>query len=330
MNKKECNIVRDLLPNLVENLITDDSKQFVQNHISNCSECEEILEMLQNDKNKQIINSNEKDKIEINHLKKYSRKMSLLKMLLFSIIVIIIVILIVLSIYLVKSIHIRNIKITAYNNVQKLEKLDNFAIYEVYRQLYLLDNTEFYSFSTSEYKDNKLKVARKSIDKNNNLSYDNVYYTEMGSNKRIEIDNISKTVTNATYNYTFDNPSQISLTANALIDATYHANFFIGICFEWFTDIKTKTYNNVECYVLRTYNSNNSNEYNEVWIDKERMFPIRTIMKFEKQYTEIIYSISINNLTDEDFKIQNIDFYTIKDIQYNIKDDILKGIETIY
>ena len=55
MDNKECNIVRDLLPNLVENLITDDSKHFVQNHISNCSKCKEILEMLQKDKNKQTI-----------------------------------------------------------------------------------------------------------------------------------------------------------------------------------------------------------------------------------------------------------------------------------
>lgn len=330
MNKKDCNIVRDLLPNIVENLATDDSEQFVQNHISNCSECKEILEMLQNDKKKQTVDSDEKEKIEINHLKKYSKKMSLLKTLLFSIIIIIIVILIVVSIYLVKSINIRNIKITAYNNVQKLEKSDNFGIYEVYHIVSFTDNTESYSFSTSEHKDNKLKVTRKNIDINNNIGYDYEYYTEIGSNKRIEIDNISKTIINASYNYTFDNPSQISLTSNALIDATYHANLFIGICFEWFTDIKTKTFNNIECYVLRTYNSNNSSEYNEVWIDKERMIPIRTIMKFEKQYTEIIYSISYNDLTDKDFEIPNTDFYTIKDIQYNMNDDVLKGLEAIY
>lgn len=326
MTKKECNIVRDLLPNLIENLITDDSKQFVENHINNCSECKDILETLQSDKLKQNIDSNENEQIEINHLKKYKKKMSLVKTLLFSLISIITIILIVLCICLVKSIRIYNIKRTAYEKAKELEISNNVSIQEVYHTVSYVNNMNSYCFSTSSYKDGKLKLSRKSI-VNNVIDRDYSYYTEIGSNKRIEIDNMSKTLTNATYNYTFDNPSQIGLTTNANIDTSYHVNLFIGVCFNWFTDIKTNTYNNIECYVLR---DGNSDEYTEVWIDKNSMIPIRTIVKFEKQYTEIIYSVYTNNLSDKDFEIPNTDSYTIKDIEYNASEDVLKAFEEMY
>ena len=36
--KKECEIVRDLLPNYVENLIGPQTKDFIKDHLKTCSE----------------------------------------------------------------------------------------------------------------------------------------------------------------------------------------------------------------------------------------------------------------------------------------------------
>ena len=35
----ECNIIRDLLPLYAENMVSDDTKVFVEEHLKNCSEC---------------------------------------------------------------------------------------------------------------------------------------------------------------------------------------------------------------------------------------------------------------------------------------------------
>ena len=41
--KKNCNIIRDLLPLYVENLTSEDSNQFVMEHLHSCEECTNIL-----------------------------------------------------------------------------------------------------------------------------------------------------------------------------------------------------------------------------------------------------------------------------------------------
>lgn len=45
--KKECNIVRDILPLYVENMVSGDTKAFVENHLQNCSDCAAELKRLQ-------------------------------------------------------------------------------------------------------------------------------------------------------------------------------------------------------------------------------------------------------------------------------------------
>ena len=37
--KNECNIVRDLLPLYIENMVSAESAQFVEAHLSKCPEC---------------------------------------------------------------------------------------------------------------------------------------------------------------------------------------------------------------------------------------------------------------------------------------------------
>jgi hypothetical protein len=49
MKNRECSIVRDILPLYIENVISDDTKQFVDEHLSHCAECKNELELLQTD-----------------------------------------------------------------------------------------------------------------------------------------------------------------------------------------------------------------------------------------------------------------------------------------
>lgn len=44
--KKECSIIRDLLPLYVENMLSEDTAVFVKEHLENCSDCSAELECL--------------------------------------------------------------------------------------------------------------------------------------------------------------------------------------------------------------------------------------------------------------------------------------------
>ena len=43
MNKKECEIVKDLLPLYVDNVLSKSSKEFVEEHIVDCEDCKNIF-----------------------------------------------------------------------------------------------------------------------------------------------------------------------------------------------------------------------------------------------------------------------------------------------
>ena len=48
--KNECNIIRDILPLYVENIISDETTEFVKNHIDKCVECQREYEQLKEPK----------------------------------------------------------------------------------------------------------------------------------------------------------------------------------------------------------------------------------------------------------------------------------------
>ncbi len=79
MIKNECKIVKDLLPNYVEDLISKETKEFVENHIENCKNCKDTLALLKGDKKEEEQKEEKSEEEEIKHLKKYNRKMTILK-----------------------------------------------------------------------------------------------------------------------------------------------------------------------------------------------------------------------------------------------------------
>lgn len=70
MKKTECKIVQDLLPSYIDGLTSNDTNTFIEQHIENCSECEEVLKNMQGDIQLEKINNSKK----INALKKVKRR----------------------------------------------------------------------------------------------------------------------------------------------------------------------------------------------------------------------------------------------------------------
>ena len=75
MNKnEECEIVKDLSSLYIENMISESSKNFIDNHLMGCKTCEKYYKDLKST----FLNEDKKEKnhdnIEINHLKKVNKK----------------------------------------------------------------------------------------------------------------------------------------------------------------------------------------------------------------------------------------------------------------
>ena len=82
-NEKICKIVQDLLPNYIENLTSEETNIFIEEHLNTCSNCKNILENMKNDLNP---TSTHKDNREIKYMKKYNNKMRILKIIIFTVI----------------------------------------------------------------------------------------------------------------------------------------------------------------------------------------------------------------------------------------------------
>ncbi len=83
--KRDCKIVQDLLPNYIENLTNEETNNFIEEHLKECSECQEVLENMKKDFK---VNTEKQDAREVKYIKKYSKKLKILKAILLAILII--------------------------------------------------------------------------------------------------------------------------------------------------------------------------------------------------------------------------------------------------
>lgn len=119
MNKKDCKIVQDLLPNYIDRLTNEETNEFVENHLQECKECKEVLENMSKNLN---IEDKKKDKKIINFIKKYNKKMRVLK----------IIILLIVAIYLFSILRNAVIILSLINKSKNQEITSSYSInYEI-------------------------------------------------------------------------------------------------------------------------------------------------------------------------------------------------------
>ena len=193
--KKECEIINDLLPNYVENLVSEETKKFVNEHISNCEQCKKQLEILREDRNKINLKSKDEQKIELDYLKKYNKKMIILKIILITIITLI-TISIAFSIY--RYIYNSKVVENVERKISEITDLNNYHIYETQYYKFNQNNEENYYTTEIFYKDGKYKKIEKINSKNSEL--DNKEFVKYWS--KDEISNKSELLEYETYNKT--------------------------------------------------------------------------------------------------------------------------------
>lgn len=176
MNKKDCKIVQDLLPNYIDKLTNDETNEFVENHLKDCNECKRILENMSKDLN---IEEKKKDKKIINFIKKYNKKMKALKIIIVFIVAIYLSSILRNAIIIISLINKSNKQeigssysinyeiVTTYGGISQISSIVNEDVYLRTHNFLFLDGrktniVEYCEGDTSEYyidKSNGKKIA---------------------------------------------------------------------------------------------------------------------------------------------------------------------------
>lgn len=309
MNKNdECEIVKDLAIQYVENIINDKSKIFVEQHLSNCDSCKryysDISLNIQNEKK----NERKNDKFELDFLKKIRRNMNILKITL-SIILLIISIL-VLGIF-IKYQNITQLIDKSYERIENIKTLDNYKL--IQKTIYIdYENDASNEITTNYYyKDGKYKI-----------SYGNTtIYSEDDSNNLIYVYDDLKQIDYCRQNFVAKRKGDIF---DVFSEIKSYKNELSGL-YKLILSKYTDRFNGIDCYVIRM---GNDDSYRDVWIDKNTYNVLRVVdATYSKYYRETIYTLAENEVTNEDvnssiLKEATYNDYTKKEVTYNATEEI--------
>lgn len=289
---KECNIVKDLMPNYIDELLSSESKLFVEEHIGKCSKCKKVFTNMSEKLDEE--NRNEKNKIDrdIKFAKKYNYKINILKLIIFVIITILVYLFLRNAIILIKL----------SRNAEHYFNLDNY--YLKYYQYDLNTITIIESYN----KEGKYLRKLTSYDKSNSE----------------EIYIINELFDGKNSNYFYDNGKETfvaekNIIPNMMPDSNYLTNdifIFIKNCI--LCNIKSVYCNGVECYRLTNYYSsklNNNDEDVYMYVDKQTGMIVRISgevtgqLDSNSKYTEYNmiqdFYYSFNSVEDTDLIYEN-------------------------
>ena len=271
-NKKECRIIEDLLPNYIEGLTNEVTNEFVKNHLKECSICKNEKERM----NEKIeIKDVHKQQKEIDYMKKYRRKMNILKS--------IIGIIIILEMILLGDFGRKFLIINKYKTQMAQKNPDNYYVK-------LINNKEG-NFIESWTKENK-SLNKRMLEDGEQIRYTDsndawLIINEKEGNVAIKIEREKMGTATIAIGY----------------DSIFTENLWETLQYAFNCKITSEFYNGIECY--RVY----KNEYEQTYINKDDFRPIRIVNKD----TDFSYEYNINEVTDEQVELPNIAGYEIRD-----------------
>lgn len=177
MDKKECKIIQDLLPNYIDNLTTPETNEFIENHLKQCSECTKMLENMKKDFG--IEEKPEKKNFK-NFMKKYRNKLRIFKLIVLAIIVIFLLMLDRKAMIMIGLTGKSNYSVT-HKSVYRMtyRMYDSYQILNIGVYVNKDENRYVRELShTSDYYDNKFTIREISDGETSN------YYIKSGENKK--------------------------------------------------------------------------------------------------------------------------------------------------
>lgn len=281
MKNNDCDIVKDLSIQYIEDMLSPNSREFVDKHLLNCKECKKYY----NDMNSNILNENikndKKDKIEINHLKKIRNHMNFLKIIIMSILIVIIVLM---TNFSIKYYNISNVINEAYNKLEYMKNLDNYKLMQETTYKNFLDNSMYTTKTMYYYKDGKYKIELGN----------GIRYLEDDSYNKICVYNDLKQIEYHTQDFIEEKKGD---TLNIFSNIKNYKTLEKGIS-RLGLSLREERFNGIDCYVIRR---GNNNSYVDMWIDKEQKITLRMVEEeYMHHYCETVYTFSENVVKDED------------------------------
>ena len=309
MKNKECNVIRDLLPNYMGNLTSNSTNTYIENHIKECSECRDVLKNMQIDYN--VKKEDKKSKCFVDFARKYNRKFKFWKFFTIFIILLAIIIFVFSTtrkcVILLSNNEKLNNTIDANNYYYRVDMYakDDIHSQEVYKKdgkyVYI---SSFYNKNTYEaicpagfaiYYDGKNTYEYKE-DEKTKTKYYNTYEGNVYGNILMEKQEIK--------------------TPDILLKSI-------------FSRIDTTNINGKRCYrIIPSTILINSNlaDNNINYIEKDTGFPLRSISTNTlSDYTGMFeFSIELNTVTDDDLAIPNAkDYKPYEDVKEIIEQNAM-------
>lgn len=301
MNKNdECEIVKDLSSLHIENMLSDSSQKFIEKHLISCKECKEYYKAL----NSTFLNNYKKEKsndeIEINHLKKVNKKMTTLKWILFGIIV---TILIFMLYFFLKNAYIDGINSLNIVKIKDMQQnSNNYKLVHLTTQINKETNEKSIIEVVHYYKDGKHKeISSHLVD--GKMTEETILFIDDYGYERASVFHSLKQIDKQTQDFIQERKGDtlnIIISRVMLNDAGVHR---LGL------KTRTEMFDNKECYVVSDVHNGS---YRENYIEKETGDLVRVISGSENYYTEELFTLTENVVTDE-----NVDISILESDKYN-------------
>ena len=306
----KCCIVKDLLPSYIENLTSSETKEAIEVHMKNCEKCRKQYSLMKGINKRKDMNENEEENIEYNHLKKYNKKMSCIKI---TMSITIIFILIIVSIIAGNYMYKKDILNRIYNNYTELKSLDNYIIMRKTLDVYYNTNEMGACSIKYYYKDGKMKKEVRELSNIEGFKKDISQYSQIKAtpNDITEYSDINNkkmvTIYDSRKEYS-EGEQQFHTNKGELFNIQFDTDAFNIWFFPYIIQIKNQKYNETEYYILQ-YNFTNNNEYKQIWVNKKNLNIEKVIEVGEKYYRESIYEIIKDTTTDNDLLIPSLEDY---------------------
>lgn len=313
-SKKECEIIQDLLLNYADGVLNPESKKLVQEHLNKCEYCQTELNNIKKD----IDDTSNKEKIELDYLKKVRIRTKIKSIL----IAIVIILVIAIIIFLNNFLKINSIMSRAEKSLQS----NNF-----YKETSQILSDNHTSITKEYYKDGKYKISWE-VYSDNGIETSIIEYANVDSDERIYIyEKEKKAIIEKG-----DIPKMLN-SANNIKNVPFITNRKdllnkIGTTFVY--SINTDTYDYGKEYYVLNNRSERNNAW-EIWIDKETGLPIKQFNRGgEKSFfpgTNVVreirdniqeYKYDFDKVTNEDVKVPDLSNYTVENRVSNMEDII--------
>lgn len=302
-DKRECKIVQDLLPSYIENLTTKETKVYIEEHLEKCQSCKQVLERMKQEFN---LNITKKDNREVKYIKKFNKKINILKLII-SLILVVFIILTARKVIIISSLSKNaenTINTSNYHTVTYSYYLEDYSKTEVFS---LGDKKKIITTQRKDNGINKITIfARKNESSSEN---DKKYIANIYREVKDEKDGKIEKVVNLNQEIEiFVNPQNVTKTENYL-------QLFV---YSILSSVKDTTFNGEECYYISNFKSVNNNLEEGMYVNKSTGLPISSIAYEYKNpdgtrgrvpTSDYIYEFNV--VKEEEFVEPNIDEYKV-------------------